>query len=96
MKVEPQYLNESMLVFYSFFITDLLFLLNSLQKPNIQKFKNTFSTAVKLLITIISGHTYSLGDADQCEEFLSHLKDAIRIYKKVIDGADDVTSLYHR
>ena len=39
--------------------------LNYLQKTNIQKFKNTFSAALKLLSTIVSGHKHSIGDAGQ-------------------------------
>ena len=51
-------------IFYSFFITYLLFLRNILQKPNIQKFKNTFSTVAKLLTTSNSGHKHSPGDVN--------------------------------
>ena len=58
--------------------------LNYLQKPNIQKFKNTFSAALKLLSTIVSRHKHSPGDAGQGEEYPAHLVDVIKIYKKVL------------
>ena len=54
--------------------------LNYLQKPNIQKFKNTFASALKLLATIVSGHKHSPGDAGQGEEYPAHLVDVIKIY----------------
>ena len=55
--------------------------LNYLQKPNIQKFKNNFSAALKLLYTIVSGHKHSPGDAGQGEEYPGHLVDLDYIYK---------------
>ena len=63
--------------------------LNYLQQPNIQKFKNTFSAALKLLSTIVSGHKHSPGDADQGEEYPAHLVDVIKVYKKVLARAED-------
>ena len=65
--------------------------LNYLQKPNIQKFKNTFSAALKLLSTIVSGHKHSPGDAGQGEEYPAHLVDVIKIYKKVLVSSEDTT-----
>ena len=41
--------------------------LNYLQKPNIQKFKDTFSAALKLLSTVVLGHNHSTSDAGQGE-----------------------------
>jgi len=47
--------------------------LNYLQKPNIQKFKYTLLSALKLLSTIVSGHKRSPGDTGQGEDYPVHL-----------------------
>ena len=65
--------------------------LNYFQKPNIQKFKNTFSAALKLLSAIVPGHKHSPGDAGQGEEYPAHLVDVIKIYKKVLVISGDTT-----
>ena len=65
--------------------------MNYLQKPNIQKFKNTFSAALKLLSTIVSGNKHSTGDAGQGEEYPDNIVDLIKIYKKVLFISEDTT-----
>ena len=67
--------------------------MNYSQKPNIQKFKNTFSTALKLLSTVISEHKHSPGDAGQGESYSARLVDVIKIYPKILVGLEENTKL---